>query len=907
MRKRHLVLAAASVGVALGLSQQVYATSYASGVTVSGTTVKFALNEAVNGSVPGSSNGDVKIFYNGTTQDLGALAAGAQSVTLTATPTTPVQIAVTTNDANGFLSANSQTLNSSPASSALEIDPQYIANGANGVVFGSPRGVAVVTDPTSPEFGRIYVGNAATNTTASVPQVGVYGLNPDFTFVGAYPTEAAAAAASSTVTELGAQAGLTFGGGGSDPWRMSVGPDGYLYISSWHDATGGMQRAQVSSSGLANGSNVFSQSGISSPNHSDILSQAVVHGSTATGDLTVTAVDPYFGGATYGTGTDANQIFQWTVGASTGYAGAPTKVLNVSTGYQVTDPSGGLPYIPLDSRFWSPQNTYIASGKTASSHWYNDFGGVDFDLAQGGPDDQLYVAQSRSAGSQPDLFVLAPDNSAVVWDSLDLTLRQNLGPADFLLGAYSEAISPDGRFLTIGQSGGAALDFGSYVVPLLAGMPDIRLTMGYRSEPAGYTVRQPAYDAAGNMYVTATYSGSLPAVGAYGPGGTSVTVTGSNGTFSATSQWTADANGNLSSATNWLVGSRLSGDNQVLTFGAVTTAQRTVSVDTNQTAGAIVFSSPKGYVLSPGGGSITLSGMGANLTANAGNNTISAPVNVNTDLGLFAASGASLTISGPITYTKSISYINNNLTTFTNGTPDIVKSGAGTVSVSNLNLLQNNLGDPASGNLDIYQGKLVLLKNSGPAVVSELTVYTQYGSSLDLTNNDLIYDYNLNAYTTTSPLATIQGLVTSSGITSSMAGVANGTGLAVVENSSTYFPGNIANDSPFSTFDGQTVNTPSSTGGTVIVKYTYFGDLNLDGKVDGTDLTLMGYYGNTTTLGWVAGDLNYDGKVNADDYALFQLGLAEYNKNGAIVAAPEPATLSLLGLAAIPMLRRRRA
>ncbi|HEY1684942.1 MAG TPA: dockerin type I domain-containing protein [Tepidisphaeraceae bacterium] len=912
MRKRNLVLAAATVGVAVFIAvPQAKATSYASGVTVTGSTVKFDLNEGVNGSVPTSTAGDVKLFYNGTSQDLGALPAGMQSVTLGATPTTPVQVEVTTNDGNGFLSAGSQTLDSSPASTALEIDPNYIANGATtGDVFGSPKGIAVVTDPTSPEFGRIYVANSATNTTASVPQIGIYALNPDFTFVGAYPTEAAAAAANSTVTNVAAAAGLTFGGS-SDPWRMSIGSDGYLYITSEKDATGGIQRAQITASGLANGADVFSAQGISSVNHGDIWSEAVVHGSTASGDLTVTAIDAYFGGGSYlneGTpSTDTQQIFQWNVGATTGYAGAPTKVLNVSTGYQITDPSGGQTYIPLDTRFWSPENLWTASGDTSSAHWYNDFGGVDFDLAQGGPANQFYVAQSRSKGNQPDLFVLSPDGSSIIWDSLDLTARQGLGTADFLLGVNSEAVSPDGRFLMLGQSGGAAVDFGGYVVPLLAGMPDVRLTMPFNAETAGYTYRQPAFDAAGNVYSTATYSGSLPAVGEYGPGGTTVTVTGSNGTFTATGQWTADANGSLSNASNWLVGNVPNGTNQVLTFGSTTTAQRTVSVDTNVTEGAIVFSSPKGYVLSAGGGSITLSGMGANLTANAGNNTISAPVNVNTDLGLFAASGASLTISGPITYTKSISYINNNLQSFTNGTPDIVKSGAGTVSVSNLNLLQNNLGDASSGNLDIYEGKLVLLKNSGPAVVSELTVYNQYGASLDLTNNDLIDDYNLNAYTTTSPLAAIQGLVASGGITSSMAGVANGTGLAVVENNSTYFPGNISNDSPFSTFDGQTVDTPSSTGGTVIVKYTYFGDLNLDGKVDGTDLTLMGYYGNTTTLGWVAGDLNYDGKVNADDYALFQLGLAQYNKNGAIVAAPEPATLSLLGLAAIPMLRRRRA
>jgi hypothetical protein len=905
MRKRHLVLAAATVGVAVFIAvPQAKAASYASGVTVTGSTVKFDLNEAVNGSVPGSTNGDVKLFYNGTSQDLGALAAGSESVTLTAAPTTPVQIEVTTNDGNGFLSANTQTLDSSPASTALEIDPAYVAGGHSGVIFGSPKGVAVDTDPTSPEFGRIYVANSATNGNANLPQIGIYALNPDFSFVGANATEA-----TGPVTNVATGAGLTFGGG-ADPWRMSIGSDGYLYITSEHDATGGIQRAQVTASGLANGSDVFSAQGISSVNHGDIWSEAVIHGSTATGDLTVTAIDAYFGGGSYdATSTDAQQIFTWHVGATTGYAGAPTKALNVATGYQITDTSGdgkGLPYIPLDSRFWSPQNMYTASGDTSSSHYYSDFGGVDFDLAQGGPANNFYVAQSRSKGNQPDLFVMTPDGSAIIWDSLDETVRQGLGTSDFLLGAYSENISQDGRFLAIGQSGGAAVDFGGYIVPLLAGMPDVRLTMPYAAEPAGYTYRQPAFDAAGNVYATATYGATSTSIGSYGAGGTSVTVTGSNGTFSATSQWAADANGSLSSASNWLVGSRLSGNNEVLTFGAVTTAQRTVSVDTSQTAGAIVFSSPNGYVLSNGGGSITLNGLGVNLTANAGNNTISAPVAVNTDLGLFAASGASLTISGPITYTKSISYINNNLQSFTNGTPDIVKSGAGTVSVSNLNLLQNNLGDASSGNLDIYQGKLALLPGSGPAVISELTVYSQYGASLDLANNDLIYDYNLNAYSTTSPLKVVEGLVASGGIFSSTAAATKGTALAVAENTTG------SGYTAVSSFDGQTLASDSITAGTVIVKYTYYGDLNLDGTVTSADLAMMG----SGAQGWIGGDLNYATDANgnydvvtSDDYALFMLGLAQYNASHVTLGspAPEPTSLGLIALAAIPMIRRRRA
>ncbi len=65
-------------------------------------------------------------------------------------------------------------------------------------------------------------------------------------------------------------------------------------------------------------------------------------------------------------------------------------------------------------------------------------------------------------------------------------------------------------------------------------------------------------------------------------------------------------------------------------------------------------------------------------------------------------------------------------------------------------------------------------------------------------------------------------------------------------------------------FDGQPV---SSTD--VIVKFTYFGDANLDGQVDGLDYALIDNSVNQATLGgWQNGDFNYDGNINGDDYSL---------------------------------------
>ena len=54
----------------------------------------------------------------------------------------------------------------------------------------------------------------------------------------------------------------------------------------------------------------------------------------------------------------------------------------------------------------------------------------------------------------------------------------------------------------------------------------------------------------------------------------------------------------------------------------------------------------------------------------------------------------------------------------------------------------------------------------------------------------------------------------------------------------------------------------------MLVKYTLFGDTNLDGTVNGSDYGRVdaGFNGHLT--GWANGDLNYDGTVDGSDYTL---------------------------------------
>ncbi len=132
-------------------------------------------------------------------------------------------------------------------------------------------------------------------------------------------------------------------------------------------------------------------------------------------------------------------------------------------------------------------------------------------------------------------------------------------------------------------------------------------------------------------------------------------------------------------------------------------------------------------------------------------------------------------------------------------------------------------------------------------------------AQLDLNDNDLILT---NGGDTNS----IRNLL----IAGYNAGAWNGNGLASTAAAATH-PGpprlgyGLAGDLGITSLDGNPINDPN----TVIVKYTYYGDSSLDGKVDlGNDFNLFvqGYLGAGT--GWEFGDYNYDGSTNSADFGL---------------------------------------
>jgi hypothetical protein len=183
------------------------------------------------------------------------------------------------------------------------------------------------------------------------------------------------------------------------------------------------------------------------------------------------------------------------------------------------------------------------------------------------------------------------------------------------------------------------------------------------------------------------------------------------------------------------------------------------------------------------------------------------------------------------------------------------------------------------------------ITNGGRAFVQAATLRvksftTEGDGTLNLFNNPMIVDYDSG-----SPRGTIQSLInsaraggawTGSGITSYNAFIANpkNTTLAALEASefkSIY--------GPAAFFNGESIDNTA-----VLIKYTYYGDANFNGQVDGgdyarIDTTFNKEHTSGNIGGWVNGDFNGDGKVDGSDYGLID---AAFNSQGAVLSSVLP-------------------
>jgi hypothetical protein len=172
-----------------------------------------------------------------------------------------------------------------------------------------------------------------------------------------------------------------------------------------------------------------------------------------------------------------------------------------------------------------------------------------------------------------------------------------------------------------------------------------------------------------------------------------------------------------------------------------------------------------------------------------------------------------------------------------------------------------------NGNLSIENGgRFTVAPNS--AALAKLTSSLSVagaGSKLDLNNNDLLIDY-----TTASPLAAVQSLINAARAGGSWAGDGL-TSTTAKDNPSGNTTLGAIESGDFIPLYGNTFRGAEIDSTAVLVKYTYYGDANFDGRVTFDDYVRIDTGFNQHRTGWLNGDFNLDGAVNFDDYVLIDI------------------------------------
>jgi hypothetical protein len=256
------------------------------------------------------------------------------------------------------------------------------------------------------------------------------------------------------------------------------------------------------------------------------------------------------------------------------------------------------------------------------------------------------------------------------------------------------------------------------------------------------------------------------------------------------------------------------------------------------------------FIGSAGADSVTLDGTAAKKVVFNGSTLNVSTANL-TGLGYTSTGGSdALTVLGSVPVA-----LNANVGTVT------VAAGGGVAAAApsttrQVNFSSVNIGSGAK----VAFAKAAAHANHTVAAIDALTIAktgAAFTGTLDLGDNVLILR---NAGATGAA-----GIL--SMLSSGLAGGAwNGTGLAssaaaTDPNAATALGWLPNTDAGFSQFEGVNVGATD-----VMVKYTYYGDADLNGMVDSDDVNLTtGGYGTTSGATWDSGDFDYSGGVNSDD------------------------------------------
>jgi hypothetical protein len=177
--------------------------------------------------------------------------------------------------------------------------------------------------------------------------------------------------------------------------------------------------------------------------------------------------------------------------------------------------------------------------------------------------------------------------------------------------------------------------------------------------------------------------------------------------------------------------------------------------------------------------------------------------------------------------------------------------------------------------LDVVAGSNSFLKTASLSIA--------FPGVLDLNDNDLVLDYS-----GVSQLPAIQNLINQAragGAWNGLVGITSFTARDNALHSSTLGAMEATDYKSIygqnATFNGQAIDNTA-----VLVKYTYYGDADFNGKVNFDDYVRTDNGFNTHRTDWLNGDFDGNGNVNFDDYVLIDLA---FNSQGATLGRSGPA------------------